>query len=160
MRTPSDAASARSIPAYAGKPPDPIARQYLRRVYPRMRGSREAWLGGRRPRGSIPAHAGEPRYETMTAAPSRVYPRPCGGAASGLWTSGPGDGLSPPMRGSRLIQLLRSDQGGSIPAHRKVALLLDLTGSPAWAGIDRVRQPLIQRPDHEGSPAWAGIDPR
>ena len=34
-----------SIPAYAGKPPDPIARQYLRRVYPRIRGETESCAG-------------------------------------------------------------------------------------------------------------------
>ena len=85
-----------SIPARAGEPAD----------------ARDARLIG----GSIPARAGEPAQALSRPGPYAVYPRACGGtffrAESALGVLG----LSPRVRGNRLVNQPLHRSPGSIPA--------------------------------------------
>ena len=66
---------------------------------------------------SIPAHAGEPHRPWRTCAKSTVYPRPRGGASCRLLCRITPSGLSPPTRGSHLLDRAVEAHLGSIPAH-------------------------------------------
>ncbi len=126
-----------SIPARAGEPRVDQERAAVVRVYPRACGG--TWGAGHRPaprgglsprvRGnhqaphahrpvfrSIPARAGEPTGWPVVRGQEWVYPRACGGtsvrSSSVIWALG----LSPRVRGNRLIGRLQSAEGGSIPA--------------------------------------------
>ena len=126
-----------SIPACAGEPCPRSARFSVKRVYPRVCGGtmpplcadcRERGLSprvrgnpvpgalGPPVRGSIPACAGEPRRRLPTGNESAVYPRVCGGTPSTLAHRQRIRGLSPRVRGNRLV--VRRDFGvpRSIPA--------------------------------------------
>ena len=111
----------RSIPAYAGEPPDIAAMPAHPGVYPRVcGGTPESWLPGRKTRGlsprmrgnrrrpggdirgggSIPAYAGEPPDIAAMPAHPGVYPRVCGGTGGKPLRAGFEKGLSPRMRGN------------------------------------------------------------
>ena len=66
--------------------------------------------------GSIPACAGEPRRAARMSSMSEVYPRVCGGTQSNFARVRTNRGLSPRVRGNRLIKGLRRNATGSIPA--------------------------------------------
>ncbi len=127
-----------SIPAHAGEPRPAWHVREGRPVYPRACGGTTRAMARRtagqglspRMRGnhffgasqtvfprSIPAHAGEPRKGCLLVALPRVYPRACGGtkAFSPLTTCI--SGLSPRMRGNRVLEGCRTQGKGSIPAH-------------------------------------------
>ena len=112
----------RSIPAWAGEPPEARRSQWRRPVYPRVGGGTvlTGWSHyhyfGLSPRGrgnhltrcekrflhrSIPAWAGEPSARATKKAPARVYPRVGGGTLSLASASGYPWGLSPRGRGNR-----------------------------------------------------------
>ena len=114
----------RSIPAYAG---EPTRRRRLRQrdvVYPRvcggtlaigiygapalglsprMRGNRRHTLASAMGYGSIPAYAGEPVAGYRVVKQPQVYPRVCGGTALFPSQARYDKGLSPRMRGNRLL---------------------------------------------------------
>ena len=127
----------RSIPACAGEP-NPC-RQSLQpdRVYPRVcggttmgascsrrppglsprvRGNLDAGLGVVGVPGSIPACAGEPgRFSEEDIMPE-VYPRVCGGTAAAVARMLRRQGLSPRVRGNRVLVWVVADAVRSIPA--------------------------------------------
>ena len=142
----------RSIPAYAGEPPDVAAKQQPCGVYPRVCGgthylaASQQLTVGLSPRmrgnprrkavrvvlvGSIPAYAGEPAFAASSPCWRRVYPRVCGGT-HGRWEPVPGGrGLSPRMRGN------------PVSARPVVA---DIRSIPAYAGEPtRYRTPAQSR---------------
>ena len=101
--SPSFCPKGRSIPAYAGEPPDGVCSECAPGVYPRvcggtrvirlpsvvrrglsprMRGNRLSLRSHSITSGSIPAYAGEPDAASPCAPPPRVYPRVCGGTPS------------------------------------------------------------------------------
>src|SRR6185437_10905482 len=113
--------TARSIPAHAGEPHDPVPIRHGHGVYPRARGgtsstthtgSMAAGLSPRTrgnpelpvlvelDRGSIPAHAGEPRLPAKIAGGRRVYPRARGGTSGAFPPTSTPAGLSPRTRGN------------------------------------------------------------
>ena len=66
--------------------------------------------------GSIPACAGEPILETTSPTLAGVYPRVCGGTPkTGKWLILL-MGLSPRVRGNRIVVVPKVTQQGSIPA--------------------------------------------
>ena len=71
------------------------------------------WCAGRV---YIPACAGEPRMVTGRWCAGRVYPRVCGGAAQRRVSKRGRKGLSPRVRGSRLLPIGAKMRIGSIPA--------------------------------------------
>ena len=126
-----------SIPAGAGEPKYSSRRGYLKGVYPRGCGgarisTRRAHNGvGLSPRvrgspastilpgmvlGSIPAGAGEPPRCSASLAARGVYPRGCGGAGCAPHSDLLCPGLSPRVRGSRLLFSVLLLLEGSIPA--------------------------------------------
>ena len=106
-----------SIPACAGEPLDDDNTALLDQVYPpRVRGSHRPDLLVRSSPGSIPACAGEPPSVVSPPGVWRVYPRVCGGALSHGLTGLNGGGLSPRVRGSRLLTEGSILEVGSIPA--------------------------------------------
>ena len=126
-----------SIPAGAGEPPDtskswPIIKVYPRGcggavhallmfkdipgLSPRVRGSHRLPSRIQRCGGSIPAGAGEPVRAGVEPWSMKVYPRGCGGAAGGVATISPDEGLSPRVRGSLEDVAGRAANRGSIPA--------------------------------------------
>jgi len=134
-RTPGK--SSGSIPACAGEPAGPLFEIVRRRVYPRVCGGadprREEILmkSGLSPRvrgsprdqairvirqRSIPACAGEPQADGKPATALGVYPRVCGGALSDSSGHLNHSGLSPRVRGSRLLVVGKGLGQGSIPA--------------------------------------------
>ena len=126
-----------SIPACAGEPADAHHENHARRVYPRVcggtvggggqieggqglsprvRGNRSVarrWLTMLR---SIPACAGEPLGLTATPWRLSVYPRVCGGTILRPTQSLSLYGLSPRVRGNRVIPADIVMATGSIPA--------------------------------------------
>ena len=128
---------ARSIPAGAGEPPGSGGRKSRCGVYPRGCGG-TAWVAtsvftswGLSPRvrgnplkcvhscvmrGSIPAGAGEPLPLTSVRTDTTVYPRGCGGTTSARWTTCTLRGLSPRVRGNRVLAAQLVNCTGSIPA--------------------------------------------
>ena len=127
-----------SIPAHAGEPSFRPSSTTTPRVYPRACGgtvsqneakNRRQGLSPRmrgnhgvRSRvelrvGSIPAHAGEPHPRPWPAPWIWVYPRACGGTWALKGLSRKSWGLSPRMRGNRVVKAHAEDIKGSIPAH-------------------------------------------
>ena len=88
-----------------------------------MRGN----LGGRHRAsaagGSIPACAGEPGWSGGLSTLRTVYPRVCGGTAARIRSAFKGHGLSPRVRGNRLVGRRPRNRHGSIPA---------CAGEPVW----------------------------
>ena len=83
---------------------------------PRVRGNRGGSSTARSTGRSIPACAGEPPRPGAGAVNYPVYPRVCGGTQT---TRGPPHahmGLSPRVRGNRVVYLLVIGVDGSIPA--------------------------------------------
>ena len=161
-----------SIPAHTGKPAAQGFSVHTAGVYPRphgearltptrcalvmglsppTRGSLPPASGKQPPDGSIPAHTGKPQTGTPCAHGAGVYPRPHGEALAGRAGPLPGEGLSPPTRGSRRPSA-RSGQGaGSIPAH---------TGKPGRRALPSAPPGVYPRPHGEarGKEIVAGWD--
>ena len=112
----------RSIPACTGEPKQQSPHAVPCRVYPRVYGGTlglmSGWVeqaglsprvrgnpglpGRRHPsRRSIPACTGEPPRAASRASRSGVYPRVYGGTSAAVVPHGPGNGLSPRVRGNR-----------------------------------------------------------
>ena len=70
---------------------------------PRVRGNQQPDDGGGGYAGSIPACAGEPRTDDSTAGTAEVYPRVCGGTLTLTALLNNGWGLSPRVRGNRIL---------------------------------------------------------
>ena len=126
-----------SIPARAGEPPCTSSALAVRWVYPRACGGTRLThtgtltLHGLSPRvrgnrvvvfpvltgnGSIPARAGEPAAQIRRRSRRTVYPRACGGTRlthTGTLTL---HGLSPRVRGNRVVVFPVLTGNGSIPA--------------------------------------------
>ena len=127
----------RSIPACAGEPATNSGLSPRIRVYPRVCGGTQIGhlpAGERnglspRVRGnlqfndrlevrlrSIPACAGEPPEDSENARKDEVYPRVCGGTRPRRLPQTTTRGLSPRVRGNRVIPLDIAASNGSIPA--------------------------------------------
>ena len=127
----------RSIPAWAGQPPEQSLPLPESKVYPRVGGAtgrlrpagrREVGLSprgrgnlGRGPAqieavGSIPAWAGQPAIPTMTVPEITVYPRVGGATPAGAPGVAHGVGLSPRGRGNHVKCTLHVAGSRSIPA--------------------------------------------
>ena len=137
VRGEGDAVRIGSIPACAGEPRSrpsrgspagvyprvcggtavPVLRPHSTRgLSPRVRGNRRE-LGSRRPRRrSIPACAGEPKGAWLAPPEKKVYPRVCGGTIPNLYSTVPGVGLSPRVRGNHRGGRQGRGPQGSIPA--------------------------------------------
>ena len=130
-------ACSRSIPACAGEPPCNRCSGHGPTVYPRVCGGtrlalnaqvREAGLSPRvrgnpsgtrstsATSGSIPACAGEPDAVSPSSGPNQVYPRVCGGTAQSHGAGYIPEGLSPRVRGNRVLRQGVASVGRSIPA--------------------------------------------
>ena len=83
---------------------------------PRVRGNPTISAAAAEPDGSIPACAGEPRFPNPATAGAKVYPRVCGGTHWRGREGGNGRGLSPRVRGNRVLATDAVFAGGSIPA--------------------------------------------
>ena len=126
-----------SIPACAGKPSAPCRGLRAPRVYPRVCGEaddrelKRQMQEGLSPRvrgspgeklvslgvgGSIPACAGKPNLDGTDVMSLGVYPRVCGEAVVEERQRHAVRGLSPRVRGSRVIVRSYRDEPGSIPA--------------------------------------------
>ena len=126
-----------SIPARAGEPlrgrPWPSRREVYPRacggttakthletavmgLSPRVRGNRCGAVHRDQCCGSIPARAGEPPSSISRLASPTVYPRACGGTSHMILGSCRSLGLSPRVRGNRLVVGQDHDDPGSIPA--------------------------------------------
>ena len=137
MRIQDAIAGRRSIPACAGEPTARSRPMALSWVYPRVCGGTEtrwrwAWrLSGLSPRvrgnhgrppsperraRSIPACAGEPGRGALQGRPPEVYPRVCGGTVEHVRLVVGIVGLSPRVRGNRLLAQLPDMAARSIPA--------------------------------------------
>ena len=76
---------------------------HLKGLSPRVRGNL-GWFGaGLLVDGSIPARAGEPEYDASRMFFARVYPRACGGTSRRRPDASNYDGLSPRVRGNRVL---------------------------------------------------------
>ena len=138
LGTPDVHVELRSIPAYAGEPPQWHGSRPSPRVYPRVcGGTRERYKflylrKGLSPRmrgnprhigaatagaGSIPAYAGEPLLPLLVFAQQMVYPRVCGGTVAAEQFVYRRLGLSPRMRGNLRSHLGDGLRIGSIPAY-------------------------------------------
>ena len=106
-----------SIPAPAGEPGVHRGTNAQERVYPRA-------CGGTLDRGvlmplfqrSIPAPAGEPEESLAYLVRNKVYPRACGGTPPSVRRRDILDGLSPRLRGNRILRSYHRGQWRSIPA--------------------------------------------
>ena len=128
----------RSIPAYAGDPPEGWGGKKGEEVYPRLRGgsngaTREVSSGrglspptrgirrvsaGRQTGGrSIPAYAGDPCAVSFWTIAQWVYPRLRGGSIDPAAAPLRIEGLSPPTRGIRAQLVVVALDAGSIPAY-------------------------------------------
>ena len=83
---------------------------------PRVRGNPRLGLCGQPAVGSIPACAGEPGADRPKRMATGVYPRVCGGTAASQWRQTRASGLSPRVRGNRLLLLVELVEQRSIPA--------------------------------------------
>ena len=127
----------RSIPARAGEPITVSVIVTFFPVYPRACGGTNHLvvhvdvLGGLSPRvrgnppvglaailvpRSIPARAGEPSTHGAVHTGQKVYPRACGGTHTGDMNVNYARGLSPRVRGNRVVPGLGHRRSGSIPA--------------------------------------------
>ena len=123
-RRPGRAQRGGSIPACAGEPHLTALRPARPEVYPRVcggtwtrakeqapfvglsprvRGNPRPSCGHPHRRGSIPACAGEPSSRTKSPSAYRVYPRVCGGTAARAVIRVRQAGLSPRVRGNRVV---------------------------------------------------------
>ena len=126
-----------SIPACAGEPFSSKCWSHRARVYPRVcggtifnvrehdfrlglsprvRGNHVVPSDTPPPIGSIPACAGEPAVPALAFLPNRVYPRVCGGTLTPANLNQVAVGLSPRVRGNRVVCRHRIARDGSIPA--------------------------------------------
>ena len=150
-----------SIPAHTGKPVFMLFSSWRVGVYPRPHGEAGEWmsrtsgdkglspptrgslssccspLGGL---GSIPAHTGKPASGCRARRATRVYPRPHGEAYRRRREGLPGQGLSPPTRGSPSGFDGQGFAAGSIPAH---------TGKPLSMAVRQVLEMVYPRPHGE-----------
>ena len=94
----------------------PAVRPLVMGLSPRVRGNHECLDGSANPEGSIPACAGEPSKPTGPRALTRVYPRVCGGTITVASSQTMNKGLSPRVRGNRILRLSCFHKPGSIPA--------------------------------------------
>ena len=127
----------RSIPACAGEPAAAESATSRAEVYPRVcggtgagiirrpgsaglsprvRGNRRRWRGVSQSGRSIPACAGEPRISPSGSNAPKVYPRVCGGTDLCGMLAKLAGGLSPRVRGNRLLPGQADTATGSIPA--------------------------------------------
>ena len=83
---------------------------------PRVRGNQASVTVIELPVGSIPACAGEPVVATQDQPGGGVYPRVCGGTDNHSFHLLSVQGLSPRVRGNRVLVLHDLDAEGSIPA--------------------------------------------
>ena len=83
---------------------------------PRVRGNRYHAQRGWLQNGSIPACAGEPLSNLDPDETERVYPRVCGGTDIALMARAAYSGLSPRVRGNRIVAIVARGGSGSIPA--------------------------------------------
>ena len=134
---PLPSSSSGSIPACAGEPNGLLRLLPASTVYPRVCGGTSSTCGidvlyhGLSPRvrgnpsltmvfsstvRSIPACAGEPTPEYVMVLTTSVYPRVCGGTQYPSPTHPFHPGLSPRVRGNRILSLLNAISVGSIPA--------------------------------------------
>ncbi len=107
----------RPIPAGAGETPEKTSRSCVMEVYPRGCGGKlfQHRQSGRTGR-SIPAGAGETAASTRYPNGGPVYPRGCGGNRLRLVFTLSVIGLSPRVRGKRMLFCLSSAFRRSIPA--------------------------------------------
>ena len=89
---------------------------YRAGLSPRVRGNRCRGSRARHPRGPIPACAGEPRGMPDATGHRPAYPRVCGGTASRNVSKAADHGLSPRVRGNRLMRWNTDDATRPIPA--------------------------------------------
>ena len=127
----------RSIPACAGEPGQAGQMFFHYKVYPRVcggtaihelddlsdqglsprvRGNQVQGSMGRCQGGSIPACAGEPTGDVRSRSNSQVYPRVCGGTGHRFDRGATPVGLSPRVRGNRILPRARGVPNRSIPA--------------------------------------------
>ena len=83
---------------------------------PRVRGNPAPVPHHHDVRGSIPACAGEPGRRASAGGACAVYPRVCGGTRRDERPMENATGLSPRVRGNRLLFVAEKVAGGSIPA--------------------------------------------
>ena len=83
---------------------------------PRVRGNLSAQAAGGVWTRSIPACAGEPGRHRPVTGRGRVYPRVCGGTKSARRGRAGGKGLSPRVRGNRILRRIKGTRARSIPA--------------------------------------------
>ena len=113
-----------SIPARAGGTPANAAPTVRTRgLSPRVRGNRSGTTALRFEWGSIPARAGEPLIPAGNDRASQVYPRACGGTDGSLTALTTPAGLSPRVRGNRVIDSEGIHRQRSIPARAGEPLL-------------------------------------
>ena len=126
-----------SIPACAGEPqraaqlrawktvyprvcggtrPPPFDFGRHRGLSPRVRGNQDAYESLAAARRSIPACAGEPQPGGQNCGHREVYPRVCGGTQVMPPPPPPGSGLSPRVRGNRMVVAQSGHPNRSIPA--------------------------------------------
>ena len=168
----------RSIPACAGEPQYPQPLRWRRPVYPRVCGGTdtEEWVAwqanGLSPRvrgnhtagyrrshgtGSIPACAGEPHARQQKSPPSPVYPRVCGGTVGAPAPLIMVIGLSPRVRGNRIVAAVSVDGVGSIPACAGEPGRCPMSRTRGWV-FPRVCGGTLRLPQW---PRWtAGLSPR
>ena len=146
----------RSIPACAGEPPTYPSWLPRTSVYPRVCGGTLCEdLRKREDSRSIPACAGEPARHVVQLRRDEVYPRVCGGTQQASNQSTPTFGLSPRVRGNRIMLTIDAEFSRSIPA---------CAGEPIKPGSRPTRKKVYPRvcggtrldPGHGEIPACAG----
>ena len=106
---------------------------------------------------SIPACAGEPRSAGWRGRTPRVYPRVCGGTGYLIAAWLTGAGLSPRVRGNRVIGALAREERRSIPA---------CAGEPSWGWPPPAPAGVYPRvcggtfPPASPACGWRGLSPR
>ena len=99
---------------------------------PHVRGNRWGGPSGPPRFGSIPARAGEPWTSTARRRSNGVYPRTCGGTNVRVTHTDDYAGLSPHVRGNRLVCLPLDEAHGSIPARAGEPPPLPFPVPPHW----------------------------
>ena len=153
------------IPACTGET-DGLRRDYIAPpgLSPRVRGNRGASGWWSTARGSIPACTGKPMASFMAVGALKVYPRVYGETRTDFCSAQPCVGLSPRVRGNRLVYVPERGEHGSYPrvygeTAEPLSICATLTGlSP------RVRGNLAQVEGAVGAPgsipACTGKPPR
>ena len=95
---------------------DVVVRRDKHGLSPRVRGNHEHTDSLQSERGSIPACAGQPSLSRLLVGGSRVYPRVCGATGLGMFMPLQRTGLSPRVRGNRVLRSPLPVLSGSIPA--------------------------------------------